>query len=82
MANLTSARDEYVHLADLQSYLETQQRVDEAYRDRAGWSRKSLRNIARMGKFSSDRTITEYAREIWGIKPAVVGAFAQAALEE
>ena len=56
--------------------------VDQAYLDRAGWSRKSLRNIARMGKFSSDRTITEYAREIWHIKPAVIGAFAHAALLE
>jgi starch phosphorylase len=81
VANLTSARDEYVHLADLPSYLDTQRRVDQAYLDRAGWSRKSLRNIARMGKFSSDRTITEYAREIWRIKPAVIGAFAHAALE-
>jgi starch phosphorylase len=81
VAKLTSARDEYVHLADLEPYLETQQRVDEAYRDRGGWSRQSLRNIARMGKFSSDRTITEYAREIWNIKPAVIGAFAHAALE-
>jgi starch phosphorylase len=81
VANLSSVRDEYVHLADLQAYLDTQRRVDEAYLDRAAWSRKSLRNIARMGKFSSDRTVTEYAREIWRIKPAVIGAFAHAALE-
>ena len=82
VAKLTSARDEYVHLADLQPYIETQRRVDEAYRDRAGWSAKSLLNIARMGKFSSDRTINEYAREIWKIKPTVIGAFAHAALLE
>jgi starch phosphorylase len=81
VAKLTSARDEYVHLADLEPYIETQRRVDENYLDRTAWSRKSLLNIARMGKFSSDRTIAEYAREIWGIKPAVVGAFAHAALE-
>ena len=82
VANLSSARDEYVHLADLEPYIDTQRRVDQAYLDRAGWSRKSLRNIARMGKFSSDRTIAEYAREIWHIKPAVIGAFAHAALLE
>jgi starch phosphorylase len=82
VAKVTSARDEYVHLADLEPYIETQRRVDDAYLDRAGWSRKSLLNIARMGKFSSDRTITEYAREIWGIKPVVIGAFAHSALEE
>jgi glycogen phosphorylase len=82
VAKLTGARDEYVHLADLEPYIDTQRRVDEAYLDRRGWSLKSLRNIARMGKFSSDRTISEYARDIWHIKPAVIGAFAHAALEE
>ncbi len=46
------------------------------------WNRKSLLNIARMGKFSSDRTVNEYAREIWKIKPAVIGAFAHAAVLE
>jgi len=82
IAKLLSARDEYVHLADLPSYVETQQRVDQAYRDRNAWLRKSLLNIARMGKFSSDRTISEYARDIWHIKPAVIGNFAHAALLE
>jgi starch phosphorylase len=78
---LLSTRDEYVHLADLDPYLGTQQRVDELWLDRGQWNRKSLLNIARMGKFSSDRTIAEYARDIWGIKPAVIGSFAHAALE-
>src|SRR5205085_7633244 len=82
VAKLLSSRDEYVHLADLDSYIETQQHVDIEYKDRATWNRKALLNIARMGKFSSDRTITEYAREIWKIKPAVIGSFAQAAIEE
>ena len=80
VAKLLSARDEYVHLADLQPYLDAQQVVDVAYRDRSAWLRKSLLNIARMGKFSSDRTILEYARDIWKIKPAVIGNFAHAAL--
>jgi len=81
VSKLLSASDEYVHLADLAPYLETQQRVDEAWLDRGQWNRKSLLNIARMGKFSSDRTIAEYARDIWKIKPAVIGSFAHAALE-
>ena len=76
VAKLTSARDEYVHLADLQPYLDAQEQVDIEYRDRSSWLRKSLLNIARMGKFSSDRTIREYARDIWHIKPAVIGNFA------
>ncbi len=82
VAKLLSSRDEYVHLADFDSYIETQQQVDIEYKDRATWNRKALLNIARMGKFSSDRTITEYAREIWKIRPAVIGAFAHAAIEE
>jgi glycogen phosphorylase len=76
VANLLSTRDEYVHLADLPAYVASQQKVDEAYRDRARWNRMSLLNIARMGKFSSDRTVSEYAREIWGVRPAVIGNFA------
>ena len=82
IAKLLSSRDEYVHLADLESYIETQRNVDIEYRDRVGWRRKSLLNIARMGKFSSDRTIMEYARDIWKIKPAVIGNFAHAAVAE
>jgi starch phosphorylase len=82
IAKLTSSADEYLHLADMAAYVETQSKVDAAYLDRNAWLRKSLLNIARMGKFSSDRTIEEYARDIWGIRPAVIGAFANAALEE
>ncbi|MGZ5445477.1 MAG: glycogen/starch/alpha-glucan phosphorylase [Thermoanaerobaculia bacterium] len=78
VGKLLSARDEYVHLADLPDYVTRQKDVDRAYRDRTGWNRMSLLNIARMGKFSSDRTIREYAGDIWGIRPAVIGAFAQA----
>jgi glycogen phosphorylase len=78
MANLLSTRDEYLHLADLNEYVARQHDVDIAYVDRPRWNRMSLLNIARMGKFSSDRTISEYAREIWNIKPAVIGNFAHA----
>jgi len=80
VAKLTSARDDYVHLADLEPYIAAQEGVDEVYLDRAAWRRKSLLNIARMGKFSSDRTIAEYARDIWGIRPAVIGNFAHAGI--
>ena len=82
VAKLLSMRDEYVHLADLESYIDAQERVDIVYRDRTSWLKKSLLNIARVGKFSSDRTITQYAREIWNLRPAVVGHFAHAALLE
>ena len=82
VAKLLSSRDEYVHLADLESYIATQERVDRDYRDRASWRRKSLTNIARMGKFSSDRTVSEYARDVWRIKPVVIGNFAHAAVLE
>jgi glycogen phosphorylase len=72
VAKLLSTRDEYLHLADLPAYVERQKDVDSLYVDRRNWNRKSLLNIARMGKFSSDRTIAEYAREIWKIRPATV----------
>ena len=64
--------DHYLHLADFPSYLETQQRVDEVYRDQATWSRMCLMNIANMGQFSSDRTILEYAKDIWNLKPCPI----------
>jgi starch phosphorylase len=82
VAKLLSARDEYVHLADMAAYIETHARIDEAYVDRNRWRRMALLNIARMGRFSSDRTITEYAREIWRIKPAVIGNFAHSVLSD
>ena len=74
VAKLLSARDEYVHLADLEPYIGTQQRVDQVWIDRGQWNRKSLLNIARMGKFSSDRTVAEYAKDIWEIKPATLSS--------
>ncbi|HEX2121204.1 MAG TPA: glycogen/starch/alpha-glucan phosphorylase [Thermoanaerobaculia bacterium] len=76
VAKLLSTRDEYVHLADLPNYVERQKDVDAAYCDRTAWLRKSLLNIARMGKFSADRTVAEYARDVWQIRPAVIGNFA------
>ena len=61
--------DPYMLLADFASYVECQARVDAAYRHPAAWDRMAVLNIARMGKFSSDRTIREYASGIWGAVP-------------
>ncbi|NOZ24068.1 MAG: glycogen/starch/alpha-glucan phosphorylase [Planctomycetes bacterium] len=63
--------DVYFHLADFQSYIDTQVRVEREFGRPASWARKAILNVARIGKFSSDRTILEYAKEIWGIKPVV-----------
>ncbi len=66
--DLLSENDPYLLLLDLESYLQCQQLVGETYADRAAWTKRSILNVARMGKFSSDRTIKEYAKEIWGVK--------------
>ncbi|HOG50836.1 MAG TPA: glycogen/starch/alpha-glucan family phosphorylase, partial [Lentisphaeria bacterium] len=63
--------DYYMHLADLRDYADTQDRVAALYRDRREWSRRTLLNVARAGKFSSDRTIAEYASQIWNLEPMV-----------
>jgi starch phosphorylase len=57
--------DHYLHLADLKSYLEADQRLCDAYTDKATWASKAILNLAGSGKFSSDRTISEYATQIW-----------------
>jgi starch phosphorylase len=62
-------RDDYMLLADYQSYLDAQQRVNEAWRDRPAWTRMSILNCARVGRFSSDRSIRDYCRQIWNIQP-------------
>ena len=66
--SLLDYNDYYMLLGDLKSYCEAQARVDETYRDQKKWNRMSLVNIARSGRFSSDRAILEYANDIWGIK--------------
>lgn len=60
--------DEYFHLADFPSYIAAQQTAAQEYRQRDLWTRKAILNVARSGKFSSDRTINEYARDIWEIR--------------
>jgi len=69
---LLALGDHYMHLADLKSYLDADQRLCELYADRDGWARKAILNIAGSGKFSSDRTIAQYAAEIWNAKPCPV----------
>jgi starch phosphorylase len=64
--------DHYMHLADLKSYLEADQRLRELYANPDEWVRKTILNVAGSGKFSSDRTITEYATQIWEVKPCPV----------
>jgi len=64
--------DHYMHLADLKSYLEADQRLLELYAAPDAWARKAILNVAGSGKFSSDRTISEYASEIWEAKPCPV----------
>ena len=61
-----------MHLADLASYVSAQARVSDLDADRQSWSRKAILNVARSGKFSSDRTIAEYAGSIWGATPCPV----------
>ncbi len=61
--------DRYFHLVDFPSYIETQRRIDGEYLDEEVWWRKAVVNVARIGKFSSDRCVTEYAQDIWHIGP-------------
>jgi len=65
--------DHYQHLADLTSYGEAHQRLGELYADPEAWARKVVLNIAASGQFCSDRTIAEYAKEIWDAKPCPIG---------
>jgi starch phosphorylase len=64
--------DHYLHLADLKSYSEAHQRLEALYRDQEAWSHMAILNIAASGKFSSDRTIADYAREIWKVQPCPI----------
>ena len=65
-------KDEYLLFADYQSYIECQERVSQAYRDPHNWNRMSILNTARMGFFSSDRTIRDYCQDIWNVEPVKI----------
>lgn len=69
IANTLLHGDRFMLCADFEAYIACQDRVSEMYTNQEAWMRMSLLNIARCGKFSSDRTITQYAREIWGCEP-------------
>jgi starch phosphorylase len=64
--------DHYMHLADLQSYMEADRKLLELYSDQGAWARKAILNVASSGKFSTDRTIAEYASDIWKVHPCPV----------
>lgn len=66
---LLAKGDFYLHLADLRSYSEAQGRLGQFYRNPEAWSRTAILNVAASGKFSSDRTISQYAAEIWNVIP-------------
>jgi glycogen phosphorylase len=66
---LTAHGDPFMLLADYASYVACQDRVDALYRDEEEWARRAILNVARMGRFSSDRTIAEYASRVWGVEP-------------
>ena len=67
--NSIIGRDEYFVLEDFASYVDIQEKVSQAYKDKDNWAKMAVINTAKSGKFSSDRTIREYASEIWNIKP-------------
>jgi starch phosphorylase len=64
--------DPYMVLRDFDDYVRCQDEVERVYRDPDEWSRRALLNVANMGRFSSDRTIEEYARDIWGVEAVPV----------
>ncbi len=66
--SLMNKHDPFLLILDLESYIDCQKRVNDAFLDTATWTRKAILNVARMGKFSTDRTIKQYSEEIWGIK--------------
>ncbi len=69
---LLARGDHYMHLADLRSFCAAHDRLNKDYGDRDKWARMAILNIAASGKFSSDRTIAEYASDIWQVKPCPV----------
>lgn len=70
--SLLQKGDQFLLLADFQAYVACQEIVSKAYLDQEEWVRKCILNVAHVGKFSSDRTIGEYARDIWNVQPVPV----------
>jgi starch phosphorylase len=72
LTNSFLSRDNFMAFADFQSYLSCQRDVGQAYCDHDNWSKKSILNVARMGRFSSDRSIQDYCNKIWKVSPMPV----------
>ncbi len=72
LETLLDKGDFYMHLADLTAYTQAQEKVSQLYADRQEWARKAILNVAHSGKFSSDRTISQYAADIWKVQPCPV----------
>ncbi|MDD1638105.1 MAG: glycogen/starch/alpha-glucan phosphorylase, partial [Methylococcaceae bacterium] len=70
--SIKSSYDPWMTIADFRSYIDAQKRVEDAYRDKDHWTKMSILNCANSGKFSTDRTISEYNRDIWKLKPQAV----------
>jgi len=66
-------RDEYMILADYQSYIDCQDQVSTMFRDRKNWTKMSILTVARIGTFSSDRAVREYCEKIWHVAPLKKG---------
>ena len=71
--SIKSPNDPWMTIADFRSYIDAQERVSEAYRDKDQWTKMSILNTAASGKFSTDRTISEYASDIWSLTPVDTG---------
>jgi starch phosphorylase len=69
---LLTRGDFYMHLADLTSYLHAHEQIEALYTDQGAWTQKAILNVASSGRFSSDRTISEYAADIWKVEPCPV----------
>jgi len=73
LVDALTGEDRYLVLADFAAYHRCRLQTDERYRDPEAWTRSAILNVARMGRFSSDRTITEYNRDIWRCQPLAIG---------
>ena len=72
VASIKSPHDPWVTIADFRSFVETQKCVEAAYQDKERWTKMSILNCANSGKFSTDRTISEYNNELWKLTPVSV----------
>lgn len=70
LCDMLLQHDRFMVFADFEAYVRCQERVSDLYKNPREWTRMVIRNIAAAGKFSSDRTISQYAREIWGVEPS------------